>query len=93
MGLRRSVRDRFRGVLVQKILPRGLVSMDGVSALLTDPQVENPENSAQDLRIQTQTGPRELMDADMQKCVITSKQLPSPPSQRGQGRPWGCTSA
>lgn len=73
----------------QKILPHGLVSLDGVSALLTDPQVENTENSTQDLQMQTPTRPQELMDSDM-KCVITSK--PSPPSQRGQGRPWGCSS-
>lgn len=57
---------------MHKMLPHGLVSMDRVSALLTDPQEENPENSTQDVQIQPPPGPQELMDTDMQKRVSTS---------------------
>lgn len=52
---------------------RGLVSTDGLSAVVTDPR-----KPAQDLSVQTQApGPRELMQTDMQKCAIISMRLPS----------------
>ena len=49
-----SKRPVLQAFLCRKYFPHGLVSTDGLSAILTDPQDENPENEAQDLSIQTQ---------------------------------------
>lgn len=71
---------------MHKMLPHGLVSMDRVSALLTNPQEENPENSTQDVQIQPPPGPQELMDTDMQKRVSTSgPHLPPREAKEGPG--------